>query len=251
MAGDGGGATMAGDKQQQLDLRRVGWRRGEDGGGVDGLLNREWLVTNGLGGYASGTLGGFMTRRYHGLLVAALPNPLGRTMMLNHLYASVRVPEGHEATLEAQETSGGLDAVAAEHLDEFRLEQGLPVWTYRIGAHVIERRVFFAYLQNTVYVQYKLLSNDQPVRLLLRPAVDFRVHDAALGTREARPYQVRLTEERMEIRSTDLYPPLNLYLQADKSAFVHQPGRMSELLFRVEAARGYASQGELWTPGHF
>jgi predicted glycogen debranching enzyme len=252
MVVEGGGVIMAGeDKQQPLTLRRVGWKRGVEGGDVEGLLNREWLVTNGLGGYASGTLGGFMTRRYHGLLVAALPNPLGRTMMLNHLYASVRVPEGREATLEAQETAGGLDAVAAEHLDEFRLELGLPVWTYRIGDHVIERRVFFPYLQNTVYVQYKLLSHEQPVRLQLRPAIDFRVHDAALGTREARPYQVRITEDRMEIRSPELYPPLNLYLQAPKSSFVHQPGRLSELLFRVEAARGYASQGELWSPGHF
>ena len=43
----------------------------------------EWLVTNGLGGYASGTINGVLTRRYHGLLVAALPNPLGRMMMLN------------------------------------------------------------------------------------------------------------------------------------------------------------------------
>src|SRR6185295_12189181 len=138
-------------------LRRVAWQRSDqqEDGGVENLLNREWLVTNGLGGYASGTLGGFMTRRYHGLLVAALPNPLGRTMMLNHLYASVRTGDGREATLEAQETAGGLDAVAAEHLAEFRLELGLPVWTYRIGDTVIERRVFFANLQNTVYVRYQ------------------------------------------------------------------------------------------------
>ena len=231
-------------------LRRVAWRRDEVDG-VESLLSREWLVTNGLGGYASGTLGGFMTRRYHGLLVAALPNPLGRTMMLNHLYASVRTPEGAEATLEAQETAGGLDAVAAEHLAEFRLELGLPVWTYRIGQHVIERRVFFAYLQNTVYIRYELVSGTGRVRLSLRPAVDFRVHDAALGAREARPYQVFLQEDRMEIRSTDVFPPLHLFLKGDRSAFVHQPGRLSELLFRVEAARGYASRGELWTPGQF
>ena len=59
-----------------------GWRRGEP---VDAMLAREWLVTNGLGGYASGTISGTVTRRYHGLLVAALPVPFGRTVMLNHL----------------------------------------------------------------------------------------------------------------------------------------------------------------------
>jgi predicted glycogen debranching enzyme len=235
-------------------VRRVAWQRSdkEDDGGVENLLNREWLVTNGLGGYASGTLGGFMTRRYHGLLVAALPNPLGRTMMLNHLYASVRGADGRDATLEAQETAGGLDAVAAEHLAEFRLELGLPVWKYRIGSNVIERRVFFAYLQNTVYIRYELVEGNAPVRLSLRPAVDFRVHDAALGARgDARPYQVVLEDERMEIQSADLFPPLRLSLKGERSTFVHQPGRMSELLFRVEAARGYASRGELWSPGQF
>ena len=61
---------------------RVGWRRGDP---ASALLTREWLITNGLGGYASGTLAGVPTRRYHGPLVAALPAPLGRTLMLNHL----------------------------------------------------------------------------------------------------------------------------------------------------------------------
>ena len=58
------------------------------------LLGREWLVTNGLGGFAAGTLAGIPTRRYHGLLVAALPTPLGRTVMLNHLSEWLRVSDG-------------------------------------------------------------------------------------------------------------------------------------------------------------
>ncbi len=59
----------------------------------------EWLVTNGLGGYASGTVAGFATRRYHGLLIAALPSPLGRTMMLNHCVERLGLPDGSAATL--------------------------------------------------------------------------------------------------------------------------------------------------------
>ena len=58
------------------------------------MPRREWLVTNGLGGYASGTVAGVVTRRYHGLLVAALPAPLGRVVMLNHLLERVRAPGG-------------------------------------------------------------------------------------------------------------------------------------------------------------
>ena len=57
------------------------------------MPRREWLVTNGLGGYASGTVAGVVTRRYHGLLVSALPAPLGRIVMLNHLLERVRLPD--------------------------------------------------------------------------------------------------------------------------------------------------------------
>lgn len=73
--------------------RRTAWSR-ERGDQIEDLVTREWLVTNGLGGYASGTLAGVVTRRYHGLLVAALPAPLGRTVMLNHISERLIMPDG-------------------------------------------------------------------------------------------------------------------------------------------------------------
>ncbi len=94
-------------------------------------LGREWLVTNGLGGFASGTLAGVPTRRYHGLLVAALPTPLGRTVMFNHLSEWLRLPSGERYELGGQERAGGqLEWPGAKHLREFRLEEGLPVWLW-------------------------------------------------------------------------------------------------------------------------
>src|SRR5579884_427062 len=71
----------------------------------DALLTREWLVTNGLGGYASGTVGGVITRRFHGYLVAALPSPLGRTMMLNDLVEQIALPDGKTVQLGGEERS--------------------------------------------------------------------------------------------------------------------------------------------------
>src|SRR6266446_5047843 len=89
----------------------------------DDLLSREWLVTNGLGGYASGTLAGVGTRRYHGLLIAALPNPLGRQMMLNHLTELVRPEDNRTFLFGGTEFVGGkVDMYGAEHFTEFRLE---------------------------------------------------------------------------------------------------------------------------------
>ena len=74
------------------NMIRVGWDRNRDT--HDTLVEREWLVANGLGGYASGTIAGVVTRRYHGLLIAALPNPWGRTMMFDNLIEEVLLPDG-------------------------------------------------------------------------------------------------------------------------------------------------------------
>src|SRR6478672_8284953 len=128
----------------------------------DALLSHEWLVTNGLGGYASGTLCGAATRRYHGLLIAALAAPLGRMMMLNHLSERLELPDG-------------------QHLVAFELDGGLPVWRWRAGAFVLEKRVWMVHGANTTYVRYRLVEGDGRVRLTLHPAVHFRNHDAPVS----------------------------------------------------------------------
>src|SRR6516164_7164675 len=74
-------------------VRRMPWSP-EQTAHPEPLLNREWLVTNALGGYASGTIAGVPTRRYHGLLIAALPAPLGRTVMLGQVTELIRLQSG-------------------------------------------------------------------------------------------------------------------------------------------------------------
>lgn len=85
---------------------RMPWP-GREESGAESALTREWLVTNGLGGYASGTLSGIITRRYHGYLIAALPAPYGRMMMFNDLVERVEFPDGNFAQL-----GGGKNAPA-------------------------------------------------------------------------------------------------------------------------------------------
>src|SRR5215204_4490764 len=105
----------------------------DDTEGDDPPPRREWLVTNGLGGYASGTVAGVVTRRYHGLLVAALPAPLGRLVMVNHLLERVRLSDRQVLWLgDEDEVAGPNIADRSEHLLEFRLDLGLPVWRYRL-----------------------------------------------------------------------------------------------------------------------
>ena len=149
---------------------------------VEQLLTREWLVTNGLGGYASGTLAGVATRRYHGLLIAALPSPLGRCVMLNHLAEWLRLPDGQTVHFGGEERVGGqLDLHGVEHLAEFRLEWGVPVWRYQVGEIAFEKRVLLPHMQNTVFIHYRLVKGNGIVRLKLRPSVHFRSHDAPVS----------------------------------------------------------------------
>src|SRR5438874_2119470 len=163
------------------------------------LLNREWIVTNGLGGYASGTISGAITRRYHGLLIAALPAPLGRMVMWSHVSEFLRFGDNDVVSLGAEERAGGqLDLKAADWLREFRLEDGLPVWTYHIRDLVLEKRVILPHLQNTVHVSYRILEGTTRPLLELRPAFHFRHHETPVNEGTTPPYKLGAVEGRYE-----------------------------------------------------
>jgi predicted glycogen debranching enzyme len=237
-------------------VERTGWRRGD---GAEALISREWLVTNGLGGYASGTIAGAATRRYHGLLIAALPNPLGRTMMVNHLSEQVRLPDGtlvhlgasRPDGLQSSGSGGEEDLYGARHLREFRLEQGLPAWTYEFGGYVVEKRLLLAHMQNTVHVTYRLVSGEGNLRLSLRPAVHFRSHDAPVSQELGGPYMVSVVGDRFELNAGAPLPPLRMRVLGQGQNFVFEHARHPQLTYRIEEARGYQSHGELWSHGHF
>ncbi len=221
--------------------------------GTDPLLDHEWLVTNGLGGYACGTISGAATRRYHGLLVAALPAPLGRWMMLNHLSELIRLPDGTALQIGGEERAGGvLELYGADHLVEFRLEGGLPVWVYRLNGYVFEKRVYLLHQQNTTYVNYRLVEGSGAVRLKLRPAVHFREHDAPVSEQLGRPYRFTAEEDRYELSNgTAEAPVLRMRLCGSRSAFTVDGKKLPEILYRVEESRGYDFRGDLWSPGYF
>src|SRR5689334_5896124 len=101
-------------------VRSIAWRKGNDADILQ-LIDREWLVTNGLGGYAAGTIAGAATRRYHGLLVAAHAAPLGRVMMFNHLTETFRFADWTTVAVGGNERpGGGLEVQGADALAEFR-----------------------------------------------------------------------------------------------------------------------------------
>jgi len=218
------------------------------------LLNREWIVTNGLGGYASGTISGAITRRYHGLLIAALPAPLGRVVMWSHVSEFLRFGSKDVVSLGAEERAGGqLDLPGADFLREFRLEDGLPVWTFHVRDVVLEKRVVLPHLQNTVHVNYRVLAGETRPRLELRPAFHFRHHEASVDAGPAGPYKLTSVRDRYEVaapRGRGL-PALRMKLCDCDSAFTISAKTIPQVIYRTEQSRGYAHEGNLWSPGFF
>src|SRR5258708_16125320 len=134
----------------------------------------EWLVTNGIGGFASGTVAGPATRRYHGLLVAALNPPGGRTFLAGGLDEIVAV-DGQSYPLATHRwTSGAVAPQGYLHIQNFRLDGVMPVWTFQIGAARIEKCIWMRDGENTTYIQYTLLESASPVAFELKALVNYR-----------------------------------------------------------------------------
>jgi predicted glycogen debranching enzyme len=230
--------------------RRMPWPS-DDPQGSEPLLSREWLVTNGLGGYASGTVSGVITRGFHGYLIAALPNPFGRVMMLNDLVERLQLSNGEEVQLGGEERAGApLQLHGADFLREFRLEVGLPVWRYHVNGVTLEKRLLLPRGQNTVYITYRILEGDGDIRLRLRPSVQFRPHNAPVTESFRTNYTLSvLDEDRYEISTETSLPPLRFLLYGEGCALTVDRIHIDEVHYRIEESRGYAASSNLWSPG--
>ena len=235
---------------QEPVFNRMPWAK-SDASELPQLLTREWLVANGLGGYASGTVAGVCTRRFHGLLIAAMAAPLGRVMMLNHLSEELRFSDGSVERLGGEEDGGGVLSVhGSAALREFRLESGLPVWRYESRGAVVEKSVVLPHGQNTVFVRYRLLSGAGRVRLRIRPSLHFRRHEGRVDEPMTHHYRVHTNGRRHEIRGGQDDPALRLLAYGDGASLVLDGGSFREIFYRIEHDRGYDSRGRVWSPGY-
>ena len=163
----------------------IGWGR-EICGDLPAAERREWLCTNGIGGFASGTVAGSLTRRYHGLLVAALEPPLGRTLLVAKVDDTIAY-DGAGASLATNRWVGGaIDPQGYRAIERFVLDGSTPVWTYAVGDALVEKRVWMEPGANTTYVRYCVLRARGLLALELRILVDYRDYHATTRGREWR-----------------------------------------------------------------
>ena len=197
---------------------------------------REWLVTNGLGGYGAGTVSGLLTRRYHGLLNAALQPPTRRTLMLTKLNETATYNKLDYELYSDRWGDGSIFPRGYENLEQFFLEGTTPVWQYRLGDANLEKRIWMQQGENTTYIRYTFKSGSSPLELSLDAIVNYRDHH---GDTHANDWQMQLDpiEAGIKVKAGD--DAVSLYLLAsDRSVWTLSHIWLHNYFLAVEKYRG-------------
>ena len=183
-------------------------------GDVPAALEREWLVTNGIGGFAAGTVAGALTRRYHGLLLAALEPPLGRRLLVAKLDVTAQV-NGQSYPLYTNIWHSGVEEPAgARLLRRFDLLLGVPTWTFQIGAAQMVQRIWMEPGQNVTFVGFELERSVPRVSLSCRLLVNDRdYHD--LIHRGEQAFQAQAINEEIIVHPPDCGVPIHVRCVGD------------------------------------
>ncbi len=215
---------------------------------VEQLCEHEWLVTNGLGGYASGTLLGIPTRRYHGLLVANLVAPKGRHVLISR-YDEEIMWDDQTALLGGAELASDDSALKqGRWLKSFHFQNNTARWLFQCGELLIEKSIVMPHNQNTVCVRYQLL-NDNTVKLRLRPYLAFRRQDAPL-INTVDQFTVNISGEKYEVSLKDSSLILRMALRGTH-LFVAHTLAVTDQILRQERNQGYNYIESNTSPGYF
>ena len=209
-------------------------------GSLDEAAAREWLVSDGVGGYAMGTVAGLRTRRYHGLLVPAIGGPSARMLGLVSLEPVLVVGDAR-INLATDEWAGGeISPRGNELLVTFDQDDGVPRWRWQVGDIVLEREVALAYGRSAVAIVHRLIRADRPVRLELTPLCTWRsVHGERFANGEP---SVEATADGFVFESA--------FRVAGPG---YEPGGewYRGVRAREEAARGLNDVEDVWAAGRF
>lgn len=218
---------------------------------LDQAIGLEWLCTNGLGSFASGTVSGVNTRKYHGYLTVAARPPVERYVMLSHVEDRLWIAD-RSYGLSSNEFPDVIDPQGYKNCAGFSYQYG-PVWQYRCGDALVEKSVVLAHGQDAVSIRYKLLQSPGPrvpVRLHVQPMLAGR-HFHGTTTAANRPqWQLadRNSAHDLLILSSPQCP-IKLFISHNADHFSEGQCWWYNFTLRAESARGYPDRDDLWTPG--
>jgi predicted glycogen debranching enzyme len=214
----------------------------------EAALKKEWLVTNGLGGYAMGTVVGANSRRYHGLLVAALSPPVERTVLLSKIDEEVEW-DGRTFLLGANEyREERIHPGGFVHIEEFRLALGIPTTVYRVGDAVLEKSVWMEHGHNTTYVRYKYVSGEGELGLALTPMCNYRDYHATTTGALTWDFDVEPVEGGCRVKAMSEVTPYWL-TTSPAAEFTPSGVWYWNFVYRAEIERGFEGCEDLYVPG--
>jgi len=209
-------------------------------GDLDAASTREWLVTDGVGGFAMGTVGGLRTRRYHGLLVVATRPPGGRMLGLAALDPVLAIGDARHRLAVHEWADGSVDPPGNLALASFELADGVPVWRWQIGDVVLEREIAAAHGRPAIAVVHRLVAAPEAVRLEL----------SALGTwRDA--HGARFANGSPSVETVSDGYVFEGHYRVDGPGFVPAGEWYRGVRYREEAARGLGDREDVWHAGTF
>ncbi len=205
--------------------------------------SREWLETNGIGGFAMGTVAGMNSRRYHGLLTVALRPPLGRVRLLSK-FEETLIIDGERFDLSTNQYPGRVYPDGFRYLKNFRVDP-FPVWTYQIGGVTLEKHVFMPHGMNAVICSWKG-EGVGSVKLELRPLLAFVDYHSMRHEGPADEWSVREAEGSISVehQSNDA----TLHLASNASTIEHTPDWYRNFEYPLELERGFDEREDLFQP---
>ena len=212
---------------------------------LDQATQREWLETNGIGGFACSTIIGLNTRRYHGLLVPALHPPAGRIVALSKCEETLHVPDKGDYDLSSNSYAGAIHPHGYRYLEHVRLDP-FPIFTYRIDDVVIEKQIFMIHGRNAIATIYG--PTNRAVTLTVRPLIAFRDYHQLTRKNDHLNAQVDVQNDCIRFQPYTQLPPLYI---AHNGRFETRGDWYYNFEYAVEAYRGLDCREDLYCPGEF
>jgi predicted glycogen debranching enzyme len=215
---------------------------------LDQALGKEWLVANGIGGYASSTITGANTRRYHGLLVASLKPPVHRVVLLSKVDEEAHTG-GRTYYLGTNEyPDGKIHPDGFVFIEGFYIRGGLPTTVFRLGDVVLHKTVWMEHGHNTTYVRYDYVEGSGTCHLTLHPLCNYRDYHGMTRGRLDWDFEVEGTEGGCKIIAEEAATPF--WLITDPPAeFTHTGVWYWNFVYRQEVERGFHEREDLYLPG--
>ncbi len=217
----------------------------------DATMSLEWLSANGLGGYASGTVAGANSRKYHGYLVAAAHPPVGRYVLLSRVEDTVQIGD-RKYPISTNEFPDCIDPKGCENIVSFNVGAG-PTWTFQCGDAIVEKSITLVHGQDAVIIRYRLVKappRAQSVQLKVRPLLAGRDFHATITAANRPGWWLDETGGHRDMMLLKCHEcPLPVFISHNADRFNAGPCWWYNFVFRQERARGYPDRDDLWTPG--